>query len=143
MPLIGKLPLQHRYRLAARLWHQSASSSKNPPVLSHRRVAAVSHPPLQQAPGCAGNLHQSSRPRDAKYHHQGDCRASTSHETPLHGRRGPSQIDKLVGLTAPAEFVAELEELANTHHEKAFLDVIRAYHFGVRYIVELEVRHCA
>lgn len=49
------------------------------------------------------------------------------------------QIDKLVGLTAPADFVKELEELANTHHEKAFLDVIRAYHFGARYIVELEV----
>mmetsp|Transcript_1565 Transcript_1565/g.4635 ORF Transcript_1565/g.4635 Transcript_1565/m.4635 type:complete len:426 (+) Transcript_1565:354-1631(+) len=49
------------------------------------------------------------------------------------------QIDKLVGLTAPADFVKELEELANTHHEKAFLDVIRAYHFGARYIVELEI----
>lgn len=49
------------------------------------------------------------------------------------------QIDKLVGLTAPAEFVHELEELTNMHHEKAFLDVIRAYHFGARYIVEIEI----
>lgn len=49
------------------------------------------------------------------------------------------QIDKLVGLAAPAEFVHDLEELSNMHHEKAFLDVIRAYHFGARYIVEVEI----
>ena len=31
-----------------------------------------------------------------------------------------------MGMGAPADFVHELESLANTHHEKAFLDVMRA-----------------
>lgn len=36
------------------------------------------------------------------------------------------QVDKLVGMGAPKDFVRELESLANTHHEQAFLDVMRA-----------------
>ncbi len=46
-------------------------------------------------------------------------------------------MDKLVGMGAPADFVRELESLANTHHEKAFLDVMRAYHFGARCTLQL------
>lgn len=38
----------------------------------------------------------------------------------------PLQVDKLVGMGAPKDFVRELESLANTHHEQAFLDVMRA-----------------
>eukprot|EP00878_Enallax_costatus_P006730 GHUV01007055.1.p1 GENE.GHUV01007055.1~~GHUV01007055.1.p1 ORF type:complete len:291 (+),score=72.27 GHUV01007055.1:111-875(+) len=49
------------------------------------------------------------------------------------------QVDKIVGRGAPAQFIEQLEELANTHHEAMRLDVIRAYHFGARYIVEMEV----
>jgi hypothetical protein len=43
------------------------------------------------------------------------------------------QVDKIVGRGAPAEFVKQLEALANSHHEDMGLDVIRAYHFGARY----------
>jgi hypothetical protein len=44
-----------------------------------------------------------------------------------------------VGRTAPEEFLTFLEGLANTHHPSMFVDVIRAYHFGQRFIVEAEV----
>ncbi|KAF8066373.1 hypothetical protein HT031_002697 [Scenedesmus sp. PABB004] len=49
------------------------------------------------------------------------------------------QVDKIVGRGAPALFIEQLEALANSHHEAMGLDVIRAYHFGARYIVEMEV----
>jgi hypothetical protein len=42
------------------------------------------------------------------------------------------QVDKLVGRGAPAAFVAQLEELASSHHEAMGLDVLRAYHYGAR-----------
>jgi divalent metal cation (Fe/Co/Zn/Cd) transporter len=44
-----------------------------------------------------------------------------------------------VGRAAPQEFVQKLEQLADSHHHSMQLDVIRAYHFGARYIVEMEV----
>ncbi|KAK9824789.1 hypothetical protein WJX74_008956 [Apatococcus lobatus] len=50
-----------------------------------------------------------------------------------------SQVDKLVGRAAPEEFIRELEMLASTHHDELEIDVIRAYHFGPRFIVEMEV----
>ncbi|KAK9861934.1 hypothetical protein WJX84_004692 [Apatococcus fuscideae] len=50
-----------------------------------------------------------------------------------------TQVDKLVGRAAPEEFVGELEMLASTHHDELEIDVIRAYHFGPRFIVEMEV----
>ena len=46
------------------------------------------------------------------------------------------QVNKIVGLGAPVEFVTTLEELANAHHHNMQVDVIRAYHFGARFIVE-------
>ena len=46
------------------------------------------------------------------------------------------QGNKIVGLGAPVEFVTTLEELANAHHANMQVDVIRAYHFGARFIVE-------
>jgi len=49
------------------------------------------------------------------------------------------QLDKLVGHRAPDEFLAEVEEMASSHHEGMDVDVVRAYHFGERYTVEVEV----
>lgn len=42
-----------------------------------------------------------------------------------------------MGLGAPGEFVETLEGLANAHHANMAVDVIRAYHFGARFIVEV------
>eukprot|EP00891_Asterochloris_glomerata_P002818 jgi/Astpho2/2818/e_gw1.00050.161.1_t len=48
-------------------------------------------------------------------------------------------IDKIVGRSAPTEFVAAVEQIAEAHHTSLAVDVIRAYHFGSRFIVEVEV----
>lgn len=50
-----------------------------------------------------------------------------------------AQVDKMIGMGAPEDFVQNLEQLANTHHDELSLDRIRAYHFGQRFIVEMEV----
>ena len=42
-----------------------------------------------------------------------------------------------MGKGAPTEFIEQLENMVNTHHEKVEVDVIRAYHFGARFIVEV------
>ena len=47
------------------------------------------------------------------------------------------KVDKIVGKGAPTEFIEQLEDMVNTHHEKMAVDVIRAYHFGARFIVEV------
>ena len=47
------------------------------------------------------------------------------------------QVDKIVGKAAPGDFIEKLEELANAHHDDLELDVIRAYFFGARFIVEV------
>ena len=49
------------------------------------------------------------------------------------------QVDKMIGKGAPADFIENLEELAKTHHADMALDNIRAYYFGQRFIVEMEV----
>lgn len=49
------------------------------------------------------------------------------------------QVDKMIGKGAPADFIQNLEELAKTHHVDMALDNIRAYYFGQRFIVEMEV----
>jgi hypothetical protein len=41
-----------------------------------------------------------------------------------------TQVHKLVGRGAPAEFVEQLKTLADEHHEQLEVDVIRAYFFG-------------
>ena len=46
-------------------------------------------------------------------------------------------MEKIVGRGAPEEFVKQLEALARAHDEKLDLDVIRAYFFGARYMVEV------
>lgn len=45
----------------------------------------------------------------------------------------------MVGQAAPAEFVARALRLAEAHHPAMAVDVTRAYHFGARYNVEMEV----
>ncbi len=58
---------------------------------------------------------------------------------------GREQIEQLTGRAAPEEFVSELKSLAeNFSHEKfststMVVDVCRAYHFGPKFLVELEV----
>lgn len=47
------------------------------------------------------------------------------------------QVDKIVGKGAPEDFVQKLEGVANSHHDQLVVDVIRAYFFGARYIVEV------
>mmetsp|Transcript_23683 Transcript_23683/g.42094 ORF Transcript_23683/g.42094 Transcript_23683/m.42094 type:complete len:475 (-) Transcript_23683:80-1504(-) len=49
------------------------------------------------------------------------------------------QLDKLVGHRAPDEFLDEVKAMASTHHDGMGVDVVRAYHFGERYTVEVEV----
>jgi cation diffusion facilitator family transporter len=49
------------------------------------------------------------------------------------------QVDKLVGKSAPPEFVQKVESVVQTHHEKVELDVVRVYYSGSRFVVEVEV----
>ena len=52
---------------------------------------------------------------------------------------GREQIEQLTGKAAPAEFIDELYEMANNFDVKMEVDVVRAYHFGPKFLVELEV----
>jgi len=49
------------------------------------------------------------------------------------------QIEMLVGKSAPPEFVEKLRDIANRFHPQMKLDIIRVYHFGARFLVELEM----
>jgi cation diffusion facilitator family transporter len=49
------------------------------------------------------------------------------------------QIKKFIGYTAPEEFINQVNELAKSHDERIILDCTRAYHFGPRYNVEMEI----
>ncbi|OQS06009.1 Cation Diffusion Facilitator (CDF) Family [Thraustotheca clavata] len=49
------------------------------------------------------------------------------------------QILQLVGVTASAEFIAKVKAICETHHNAISLDIVRAYHFGNKHLVELEV----
>lgn len=49
------------------------------------------------------------------------------------------QLNKLVGHSAPDDFLQEVAQMAGAHHEDMVVDVVRAYHFGERYTVEVEV----
>mmetsp|Transcript_17725 Transcript_17725/g.38379 ORF Transcript_17725/g.38379 Transcript_17725/m.38379 type:complete len:476 (+) Transcript_17725:108-1535(+) len=52
---------------------------------------------------------------------------------------GKEQIEQLTGKAAPKEFIEELYETANNFDPKMEVDVVRAYHFGPKFLVELEV----
>lgn len=48
-------------------------------------------------------------------------------------------VDKLVGKGADESFVQQVKEIADEHHKMLLPDEIRAYFFGQKYFVELEV----
>jgi len=50
-----------------------------------------------------------------------------------------SQVRGLVGVAADDQFVELVKRLTADHHPQLTLDIIRAYHFGNKYLVELEV----
>jgi cation diffusion facilitator family transporter len=52
---------------------------------------------------------------------------------------GKEQIEQLTGKSAPEDFIEELLEIANNFDERMLVDVCRAYHFGPKFLVELEV----
>ncbi len=49
------------------------------------------------------------------------------------------QANMLVGKAASEEFLKDVRLLAERHHPEMQIDLIRAYHFGPKYLVELEV----
>lgn len=49
------------------------------------------------------------------------------------------QVKKLIGYTAPSEFIEMVNELARNHDDRILLDCTRAYHFGARFNVEMEI----
>jgi cation diffusion facilitator family transporter len=52
---------------------------------------------------------------------------------------GMEQIDHVVGRAADPEFIQSIRELSTNFHTQLTPDIIRAYHFGSKYLVELEV----
>ena len=44
-----------------------------------------------------------------------------------------------MGKGAPEDFIEKLEGVANSHHDQLVVDVIRAYFFGARFIVEVSL----
>lgn len=48
-------------------------------------------------------------------------------------------VEKLVGKVADETFIEQVKEMTHDHHDAMLLDAIRAYFFGQKYIVELEV----
>jgi cation diffusion facilitator family transporter len=49
------------------------------------------------------------------------------------------QIKKIVGYTAPQEFIEQVNDIARDHDTRIIVDVTRAYHYGARYNVEMEI----
>lgn len=52
---------------------------------------------------------------------------------------GREQIEHLTGKSAPNDLIDELQELAQNFDERMEVDVVRAYHFGPKFLVEIEV----
>ena len=52
---------------------------------------------------------------------------------------GKEQIEHLTGKSAPSELMEELMHLAEHFDERLLVDTCRAYHFGPKFLVELEV----
>mmetsp|Transcript_32549 Transcript_32549/g.49066 ORF Transcript_32549/g.49066 Transcript_32549/m.49066 type:complete len:395 (+) Transcript_32549:20-1204(+) len=53
---------------------------------------------------------------------------------------GKEQVEQLTGKAAPKDFIAELYEIANNFDNRILVvDVCRAYHFGPKFLVEIEV----
>jgi len=49
------------------------------------------------------------------------------------------QVEMIIGRSADAEFLDVVREMAETHDPLAMLDCVRAYHFGPKFLVELEI----
>lgn len=49
------------------------------------------------------------------------------------------QVLKIVGKAAPDGFIQLVESIAHDHYQDLLVDCTRAYHFGARYNVEMEV----
>jgi len=49
------------------------------------------------------------------------------------------QVGKIVGREAPEEFMNQLTCLVNSFHQEVEVDSVRAYHWGSRYLVEVEI----
>ena len=49
------------------------------------------------------------------------------------------QANMLVGRAADDDFLQEVRAMGDAHHPEMKVDIIRAYHFGPKYLVELEV----
>jgi len=54
-------------------------------------------------------------------------------------KTGQEQIDLLIGRSAEPEFLDVVREMAETHDPAASLDMVRAYHFGQCFLVEVEL----
>merc|ERR1711934_785732 len=52
---------------------------------------------------------------------------------------GQEQVQKIVGLSAPAEWITTVEDIAKGHDQRVRVDCTRAYHVGARYCVEMEI----
>jgi cation diffusion facilitator family transporter len=52
---------------------------------------------------------------------------------------GVEQAEMLVGKKADDDFLESIQDLAMNHHPEMQLDTLRAYHFGPKYLVELEM----
>lgn len=49
------------------------------------------------------------------------------------------QVKKLIGFTAPPDWIEMVNTLAKEHDDRILLDCTRAYHFGARFNVEMEI----
>jgi len=49
------------------------------------------------------------------------------------------QLKKIVGYTAPEEFINTIDEMCRNHDQNLTPDAIIAYHYGSKYIVEIEL----
>ena len=52
---------------------------------------------------------------------------------------GRDEVRKLVGRQAPDEYLDELRVVCENHHPHADLDVLRGYHIGRNFLVEVEM----
>lgn len=52
---------------------------------------------------------------------------------------GRDEVDKLVGRQAPDDYLHELRVVCREHHPEATLDVLRGYHIGRNFLVEVEM----
>jgi cation diffusion facilitator family transporter len=52
---------------------------------------------------------------------------------------GKEQIEHLIGRAAPEDFLTQVHEIASSFDERMQVDSIKAYHFGPKFLVELEM----